>query len=1790
MQIKALAISGEYQEFKDEQQNNPAYPGLKHRSSIQVAGVQRSNMQQPTIEMLDNGVNLVELIYEDGTQWLGPTDMLEDLYPDGAKIKRGDKEVFEFSGNLEYPDATRGIGTIALKLVNIFFKDSLKEEAKSIVKELAGKVELKILGTSPGLKSVRNGLQLTDMGELNTAAPILLLLHGTGSSTQSSFEDAPGTELWKHWQETYGKNIIAFQHETLTKSPLENVLDLLKALPTNTTLHLVSHSRGGLVGEVLCRFSQSDTGDVVGFTDTERAAFAKAGQEKDAETITELRKLATQKQYKVEKFVRVACPAAGTTILAKRLDYFVNIILNLLGRVTGAGMHPAYMSLKELLIAVVDQKNDPDVLPGLEAMKPDSLFIRVLNSKANSSIPIVSPVAAIAGNCKVGFNLKSLFVIATKLFFGEENDLIVNTASMYHGSKKTNGLQYFFDEGKAVDHFSYFKNEKTKGAIEAAFKTIGAATISGFTPFVQGKPSESERNVVLGLNGVHFMKDNLSGKKPIVVLLPGIMGSAIEQKGDLIWINLLRFVAGDLERIGINTPKDTITIPGIISSSYKDLARYLSDAYDVVTFSFDWRQSLLDAANRFNEKIIELMKLNQPIKIIGHSMGGVLVRDFIIHYNSTWQILKKTEGFRLIFLGSPLNGSHRILSVLFGQDSIIKKLAMIDIVHNTKELLGIFSRFPGILCLLPISADAQGRSFADMAVWREMAQHQYEGIEDAEMKEFIPQASDLATFAEYRKFVLDAQKKGIDYGNAIYVAGKDNATPCDYRLDNSVRGRELTILSTAEGDQSVTWEGGIPTELNKNNVYYVNVTHGSLASTASMFAGIGELLNRGETNLFSRNRPVVRGGAKKFKQPQVVDMDLSQSGMENSLMGIGSGTTMMASELPVKVRVSHGDLKYAAYPLLAGHFKNDSILYAEDVINKQLEGLLANRHSVGVYPGDIGSSHIQLTQQPYGFPGAIIVGLGEPGTLNSFGLSHTITQAVTKYLLDINGSDKIKAPLYYQLPLGISSLIIGCGYGGLSIENSINAILEGILTANQKVKSLYEENAKLIEQVQFVELYEDRLLACYYTLHNLCNLENGLLNITLQTIGIEKLKGGRKRVNLLQSEDWWNRIEVRKTADSKGKAKGMKFVLSSSRARQDERDEHTATSMVEKLAKVISTDFKWDKAKARALYELLVPNDFKDEVKKYGNIVWVLDNYTAGFPWELLHDKTTGAKPLCIDAGMIRQLIRQNGRTKIEMVSSKTALVVGDPNLKGYITQLSGALEEAKTVATLLDENGYKVIPLLRSSPEEIIPAMFSADYKIIHLAGHGEFNEDPDKDSGMVIGDGIYLTTGEIAKLSGTSELVFVNCCFLGQTDGHAEALFQQRYKLAANIGTQLIDNGVKAVIVAGWAVDDAAALDFAKRFYKAMLEGYTFGDAVRLARMEVYNKHSDTNTWGAYQCYGDPFYRLLNEREKPMASKHRYVLAEQAEVDLYNLLSDLDAMEAKVDTERILNKLLQISREVDECQLRNQLITEREAFIYIKLNMADAAVAKFEALQTFKDADYSFRAIEQLFSLRTKKLYQLADENKMAAEEILNAFDGVREGLEALIHIRPTTERYSLLGGIYKRKAVLSMLTNDDKKTALQSAASAYWNGYCRSADTDAAYPLSNWIALQCILGQANAPLPPNGPTQHTTIADLLAYHLQKIKEVQTSSTTYYDNVLKANLLFCEWLLEVLKAKTGKMPSSTIVEQAYQYAWGKYASEADKKAELTNFEILQKTASIDKGSKRLFTALNKLIGTLKG
>jgi hypothetical protein len=141
----------------------------------------------------------------------------------------------------------------------------------------------------------------------------------------------------------------------------------------------------------------------------------------------------------------------------------------------------------------------------------------------------VRPV--ISGNCKIKLALKALVVIVSKLFYLKDNDLVVNTRSMYQGTPRLTPLQYFFDHATDTDPFHYFKNEGTNTAMLRALQAVGDGQMEGFTRIQQRTLLETERNVVLNPEGGQVFTNTVTGTQPIVVLLPGIMGSSLSQDG-----------------------------------------------------------------------------------------------------------------------------------------------------------------------------------------------------------------------------------------------------------------------------------------------------------------------------------------------------------------------------------------------------------------------------------------------------------------------------------------------------------------------------------------------------------------------------------------------------------------------------------------------------------------------------------------------------------------------------------------------------------------------------------------------------------------------------------------------------------------------------------------------------------------------------------------------------------------------------------------------------------------------------------------------------------------------------------------------------------------------------------------------------------------------------------------------------------------------------------------------------------------------------------------------------------
>ncbi|MGB0128203.1 MAG: CHAT domain-containing protein, partial [Rhodocyclaceae bacterium] len=218
------------------------------------------------------------------------------------------------------------------------------------------------------------------------------------------------------------------------------------------------------------------------------------------------------------------------------------------------------------------------------------------------------------------------------------------------------------------------------------------------------------------------------------------------------------------------------------------------------------------------------------------------------------------------------------------------------------------------------------------------------------------------------------------------------------------------------------------------------------------------------------------------------------------------------------------------------------------------------------------------------------------------------------------------------------------------------------------------------------------------------------------------------------------------------------------------------------------------------------------------------------------------------------------------------ALVVGNPSTEGFAAAfpgkggagdplpLPGAESEAYAVSRILRGAGYHLVESIGQDQRavDIINRLFQRPYRILHIAAHGEFEArgpDGKPRGGVVLSDGLMLTAAEIGQMEVVPDLVFLNCCHLGTIDDKPVTRGVEYNKLASSVARALIEMGVRAVVAAGWAVDDRAGQHFAEVFYRGFIEeGKPFGKAIHEARRDTHGAFGSTNTWGAFQAYGDP------------------------------------------------------------------------------------------------------------------------------------------------------------------------------------------------------------------------------------------------------------------------------------------------------------------------------------------------
>ena len=1618
-------------------------------------------------EELDE-TKIIQLITDDEVEWIGLADDLPTItnkeVPD---MRSGESVSFNLTQTFsERGHTDRGVGE---KVRNAIFNIINSKGTHHTALEVAGWID-DLKAKKPGFFKVSKNGKLVDAVDMPSDKNCLLFIHGTVSSFEGGFggmlnvlgaDNKPA--LWESIYERYDGDVYAFNHRTISESPMENAVQLLNELPENVTMDSVSHSRGGLIGDILSRCDHRNPKrgympEDIELIDKEfehGTAIQKARGNRVSASMLELNKIAAEKNILINKHVRVACPAAGTVLLDNRMDHFLNALLNLLGKAVGGKLNPLYQYFKLFVLKVVEKREDPDAFPGLWSMVPKSTF-QVIN---NRDFEVSCDLISVTGDAKVGSGfLHSLKVILTNLYYLRENDFVVNTSSMNKGLINRRSNVFYKIQNRKVHHSNYFSEKKH---LEIVFSALNNTEIKG----VHWKRinTEGDRGVADLLAKMGELEPMpASGKRPIVVLLPGIMGTnlyeKVQGKYNRVWLDFAEIRNGAMtEKMNVNAG---ISTQSVIAKYYKKLEVHLrKKGHDVVVFPYDWRKSLEDSVEEFGLLMETVQNHGQPVRIMAHSMGGIMVRQWMVSKPDQWDSYKSRSGSKFIMLGTPWRGSYLMMEVLTGHSRKVWQLHWLDKKNNKRSLLDSLVQHKGLYDLLPLDDD----TLDNKGTWTKI-----DGIVGS--RDMAPIPDELLQYFQEYKDKVDAYKTLSDEDRSIiyYVAGKDKKTLSGYKFKRSFwKGEHLDYYHTAEGDGSVTWSAGIPANILPDHLYYTNVVHGNLANEENLFAGLLQLIEQGKTSsrFFSSRKLRSSGGSRGLKISEAIEMPTSM--LDNTIADniFGINTYDDDSEVDVmtniNVEVFNGDLKWAKYPIMVGHFKHDGIVSAERAIDRYLDNKLSERHMMGFYPGKIGEQDIII--DPMESPkGAIIIGLGDKDELTGYLLSKSVEKAILRYAVVHRDNHLDLTDI--KLTSSVSALIVGSNYGKLPMKESIRSILVGIKNANSIIEGF--DDLKQIDNVEFVDYYEDNAYECFKVLQEIEG-ENNSIYITLKN-DIKVGYRNKKRLLRDESQSWWQSFstELKKYKDDDCKdIEYLDFGTYNRLASSSRERVYSDLNLAKYIAEELSTKDRWDKESSKAIFEMLLPNRYKDFIRNHRNIEWRMDVYSAAIPWEMFHDNLYGDHPTFIESGLIRQLYSMDANVRPAMVRAKNALVIANPIFKpGGLKQLEGAEEEGKLVRDILLKHEYDVQDLIQSNPVEITTKLFAGRYKVIHIASHGLFDVDENR-VGIAIGDGQLLTPGTIKQITAIPELVFINCCFSGTMDPKLEAYYKNRNRLAANVGTQLIEIGVKAVVVAGWAVNDDAAATFAEVFYNKMMSGEQFGDAVTSARYQCYTLHSEFNTWGAYQCYGDQFY-VMNRGGGSSSSGQNYSLSQEIIIELDNILSHARSLEfskGKNSIKDIEDDAENLLSRAEELGIRTSEIIEREAKIYSYLGKYEHAVECYHELFKQDDGNYQVTQLDVFCNISAKHLVQQAEEGHISKAEIRKELRSLLKRLKSISNVGEGPRLLASKGSTYKRAARLAE-NRTDKGKYLEIAARHYLNAAkIRGVlSRDSIYHYTSFIAL--------------------------------------------------------------------------------------------------------------------------------
>ncbi|WP_425203191.1 lipase/acyltransferase domain-containing protein [Priestia megaterium] len=319
----------------------------------------------------------------------------------------------------------------------------------------------------------------------------------------------------------------------------------------------------------------------------------------------------------------------------------------------------------------------------------------------------------------------------------------------------------------------------------------------------------------------------------LCIFVPGIKGTELYEGDNKRWFPSTKKDLESLKADNDLVPKSVLKEVNAFFIKKVSLYSGVIDEFiqdpNFVPYPYDWRNSLLDEANKFVRFIISAAEeSNTDIILIAHSMGGLLCKLAILKLQELGRVnlIKK-----LVTIGTPWKGAPDAFKVLeHGEPGFYDNLFSFYQIFNDEQSRTLARRLPTAYQLLPneeyfksthgkfiIGAEKDFLNYYDV-------KSKIQQIYNEEHKT-NPEDNVIDVWKEYIDPLHAAMRKPIPVQHECLV-GIDK--PTFYTIpERKYKTYRLfkTIAKIQNGDGVVPFYSALP--LHKANIYYVNALHRS---------------------------------------------------------------------------------------------------------------------------------------------------------------------------------------------------------------------------------------------------------------------------------------------------------------------------------------------------------------------------------------------------------------------------------------------------------------------------------------------------------------------------------------------------------------------------------------------------------------------------------------------------------------------------------------------------------------------------------------------------------------------------------------------------------------------------------------------------------------------------------------------------------------------------------------------------------------------------------------------------